>query len=413
MIQIRRQLPVHSPLPLRAVIAGLEGLATGGEIARRSVADALADRFGPAEILLTDSGTTALTLALRAVALEWPSRPVALPAYSCYDVATAAVGAEAAVLLYDVVPETLSPDPGSLRETLERGVSAVVVAHLYGIPMDMEVAEDLTAQAGIPLIEDAAQAAGARHGGRLLGTIGDLVVLSFGRGKGVTGCGGGALLARGEPGRSWIRDVARTLPAGKTRGWGRLPLLMGQKVFGRPSLYGVPSSFPFLDLGETVYRDPSPPGVMSDLSAGVLSVTLPLDADGEHVSGRRAIASRWRSVVGQAEGLTAVMPLPGSEPGYLRFPVLATGEAAGRLRGAEARSLGVMPGYPEPLDRLPALAGLQRNPSAAHPGARTLAERLFTLPTHGLLEPADRRRIEDLVGGGVEDLAAEGRQAGQ
>ncbi len=76
--------------------------------------------FHPQHAVLTDSGTTALTLAIRAAQRIRPG-PVSLPAYCCYDLATAADGAGADVLLYDLDPLTLGPDWSSFERTLGRG----------------------------------------------------------------------------------------------------------------------------------------------------------------------------------------------------------------------------------------------------------------------------------------------------
>jgi dTDP-4-amino-4,6-dideoxygalactose transaminase len=85
---------------------------------------------------------------------------VALPGYTCYDVATAAVGADARILLYDLDPETLAPDWGSLERTLEAGAGVVVLAPLYGYPFDWSAGEALAARHDAILVEDAAQGAG-------------------------------------------------------------------------------------------------------------------------------------------------------------------------------------------------------------------------------------------------------------
>jgi len=83
--------------------------------------------------ILTDSGTSALRLALSAAA-DAGRLPVAMPAYSCYDLATAAIGADVPVLLYDLDPLTLEPDEASLTQALEAGARTLVVAHLFGRP---------------------------------------------------------------------------------------------------------------------------------------------------------------------------------------------------------------------------------------------------------------------------------------
>lgn len=393
---IRRQLAVHSPLPPRALLSGVAAALTGGRAALRGVTETLGKRHGARGVLLTDSGTSALTLAFRAVAGEHPGRPVALPAYCCYDVATAAAGAEVPVLLYDLEPETLGPDPDSLREAVDAGAAAIVVAHLYGVPVDLSPVLDLAAEAGVPVVEDAAQAAGATYRGRALGSFGSVSVLSFGRGKGTTGGGGGALLAHDERGAEWVRRASAVLPERRARGLRRLPGLVGQWLFGRPELYGIPAALPFLHLGETVYRDPSPPGRMSALSAGTLAVTL--GEQEAELDARRAHASRLAGIVASLDGVVTVRPPRRSTPGHLRLPVLAEGLLADRLAGDEARRAGVARGYPRPLDRLAAMEDLCLNRATARPGAEELSTRLFTLPVHSRLDDAGLRRLEAVLG---------------
>ena len=102
----------------------------GGTDARQRVAGLLASRHGARRVLLLNSGTSALTLAMRAAGA---GSIVALPAWCCYDVATAALGAGARVVHYDVDPATLTPDLASLRGALRQGATSVVVAALYGL----------------------------------------------------------------------------------------------------------------------------------------------------------------------------------------------------------------------------------------------------------------------------------------
>jgi len=234
----RRQLPAYSPLPLRAVVAGAAGLLSGPGSARAFVTATLARNYGSDDVLLTDSGTGALTLAIGASLAGQPGASVALPAYGCYDLATAADGAGSPVLLYDLDPATLAPDLASLRRALERGARAVVLAHWYGIPVDPESVSAAGA-AGVTVIEDAAQGAGAAWRGRQLGSFGDLAVLSFGRGKGNTAGRGGALVAHGAPGSA---AFARAHPqvARARRGAQECVQLKAQWLLGRSALYAVP-----------------------------------------------------------------------------------------------------------------------------------------------------------------------------
>ncbi len=192
-MHIRRQLTVASPLTA-AQIMGAARDAIAGRDLRASVRASLAGIFEAENVLLTDSGTSALVLALQMFAR--PLAPIAMPAYACVDLIAAARRANVRVRFFDVDPQTLSPDMDSLQRVLEEGVSAVVVAHLYGFPADMPAVVKVAHDAGVPVIEDAAQHASATIAGRPAGSFGDVTVLSFGRGKGTTSGRGGALTRR-------------------------------------------------------------------------------------------------------------------------------------------------------------------------------------------------------------------------
>ncbi len=384
----RRQLPAYSPLPFRAVVAGLRGLWSKGETARRSLEAALTHDFGASAALLTDSGTSALQLAIRVCLEGSPGAAVAMPAYACYDLATAADGAGAPVVLYDVDPTTLAPDLASLRRAVEQGARAIVLVHLYGIPVDPE---PVRAAAGtrVLLIEDAAQGAGASLRGRPLGSFGDLAVLSFGRGKGMTAGRGGALLGRGEPGRELLtRARGLVLPA--ARGAKEAVQLLAQWLLGRPWLYAIPASVPFLRLGDTVYHAPARPRGLSAVGASALSVTRSLAAPEAAV--RRARGRRLLARVGRAGRAVAIGP--GAEPGYLRLPIAAAPKVRARAEAPRARALGIMPGYPLALCDLPGFAARVLQTGERFEGARAAAASLVTLPVHSLLNDADLAALE-------------------
>ncbi len=396
MPSLRVLPPVHSPVTLAGVASGIGALAGGAARARAAVTAALGERFGCRDLLLTDSGTSALALALGAGAQRAPG-PVALPAYSCYDIATAADGAGVQGLLYDLDPATLGPDLGTLGAALEQGARTVVVAHLYGIPVDLAAARSLAGRYDALLIEDAAQGAGAAYGGRPLGSLGSLGVLSFGRGKGVTSGRGGALLANDDAGvaaLAAVRDRPRPARTAATE-----PIaLLAQWLLARPSLYAIPASLPFLGLGETVYRRPREPRGMSPFALGVLRRTL-ASTDREAAS-RRAHAERLLARTSTAGTGFEPMRMPaGGVPGYLRLPVLAPDASRARRSSRTARRLGIMPGYPGTLAELPGFGARVLNGSGGFPGARRLAASLVTLPTHGLLSERDLGALEAWIGG--------------
>ncbi len=391
-MKLRQQLPVYSPISFSSVLTGAGACISGkGNHARDAVRATIAAEFAPHDLVLTNSGTSALTLAILSVCEQKGRRLVALPAYGCYDVATAADGADVEVVLYDLRPDTLSPDLHSLKAALEQKPAAVVLVHLYGVPIDFDVIRSLIENHGVLVIEDAAQGQGASFRGRALGALGSLSILSFGRGKGVTGGSGGALLANDESGMTALRNTRLQLDPGK-RGFGNLVGAAAQWFLARPSLYGIPASLPFLRLGETIYKPPYPALGMPDTAAGVLARTWSLaqkEAETRTTNGARLLES-----VTAYEGMQPTSVPPASKAGYLRFPVVVENRLREFFDSASARKLGIVPGYPSSLADLPGFTHRCVNGDQAFPAARTLATRLFTLPTHGMLGDKDVRQIQ-------------------
>jgi dTDP-4-amino-4,6-dideoxygalactose transaminase len=339
---------------------------------------ALIRRFHAHSVALTDSGTSALVLALRLAA--GPSGTVAYPAYVCADLIAAARFVGVRVRLYDVNPQTLSPDLDSLRRVAAEGVDAIVVANLYGFPVDILAVRAIAAEHGITVIEDAAQHAGATVHGKVSGSFGDLTVLSFGRGKGMTAGSGGALLAISDRWLHPVEDIAGAL-ATPARGAAPLIATTAAWILGRPWLYAAPSSIPALHLGETVYHDAHDPHPLSRAATALLATTL-IDAE-HHIELRRQHATVLRAAAVESARLRAVTAIQGGVPGYLRFPIVTANEPT------PAPALGIVRGYPRPLNEQPELQPILLPSSDTFPGAATLAAKLLTIPTHHLVTPRD------------------------
>ena len=387
----RRQLPVYSPIGLRALGAGLTAAARNGAAARTDVLDVLHDRYPGADVILTDSGTSALALALRAV-----GGSAAIPAYCCFDIATACDAAGIEPILYDLDPDTLAPDPESLRRALNAGARSVVVAHLFGVPVPMAPVRVAAAAAGAAVIEDAAQGSGASIDDRPLGGFGDLGILSFGRGKGVTGGGGGALLVNADRYREAGRALGGGLRAPARFRPSKIIGTAAQWMLARPEIYGLPASLPFLGLGSTIYRRPWAPAGISAFSLGILRHTL--RAEAMEAERRRSNAECLRDILSRAGA--AALPRASDDAsavraGYLRLPVLA--EADSRMRSTHAQALGILPSYPESLVDLEGFRERVINPADDFTGSRRLARSLVTFPTHSRLQAGDFAAIERLL----------------
>lgn len=366
--------PVYSPVSAGAILAGMRAAARADHGAAHRVARELEAFHGSGRAVLTDSGTTALTLAMKWCIASTGRRRIALPAFCCYDLVTALHGAGAEPVFFDLDPATLGPDWGSFSRALAERPAAVVVAHLYGLPVDMVRVLEMTEGSGIGVIEDAAQGSGGTLHRRPLGSFGHLAVLSFGRGKGVTGGRGGALLVNaGWRGGS---DDSGLLPG--VRGTAEFVPLVAQWLLARPALYRIPAGLSFLGLGETVYREPAPLRRISGLSAAVVEISW------RHREAE--ITRRHRNAATLLAGSSipgVIAPIAGASPGWLRLPFIEPEPSR-----PVARALGVMPSYPIPLCELPIL---RRPKTGAFPGATLLAAKLRTLPTHS------RSRAEALI----------------
>lgn len=387
----RRQLPAWSPVTIGALAAG--AFTSRGD--RRPIASLDArvrSEYGSSRVQLTESGTAALALAMLAAAPEGSRPRVAMPAWACYDLMTAADIADAEVILYDLDPGTLAPASLSFADALARRPSSVVVAHWFGIPVTLEPLLAATRDAGATFIEDAAQGVAGRLGERPLGALGDFGILSFGRGKGRTGGLGGALLANNAASMARLQRVRhRVAPAdpGK-RG---LLALAAQWAAGRPWVYAIPSSIRSLRLGETIYRPPTPICEMPGWAAAVVG-SLWLRSTRE-AAVRHAVAARWERLLASHTSVRTFTEGVRTVAGWLRYPLLVNDATA--LLDADARRLGVMPGYRRLLADLPLAPG--RLVSAGPwPGAAELASRLRTLPTHSLLRSSDVTAIVQLLG---------------
>jgi perosamine synthetase len=391
---IRRQLSVASPISPTALIRALIESARPGSEALGRARSLIAAKFGSSGVALTDSGTSALVLALRLVAR--PGDVVGFPGYACVDLASAARFAGVGACAYDIDPATLSPDLESVERLLCRGPRAVVVAHLFGYPADVPAVRRLAAAHGVPVIEDAAQAAGATLEGKRLGSLGDLSVLSFGRGKGLCAGGGGALLGFDE---RWAKAVDSIRLSRPGRGWSGLAKTGIQWALGRPSLYALPSVLPWLHLGEMIYHEAHQPRPLPIGSGDLLRSALELEP--HDVTWRRTVAKTLTDAAATAEQLDPVISIPGGAPSYLRFAV----RDRGGLRNA-SRVLGVIRPYPlavaEQDEMRPALVP----DGPATPGALELARSLYTLPTHRFVGRRDLMALEQWLQAATQGRAS-------
>ena len=140
------------------------------------------------------NGTAAIELALRACGAG-PGTEVVTVAHTFIATVEAIAATGATPVLVDIDPVTRTIDPAALRAALGRHTVAVVPVHLYGRPADMDAIREACAPRGVAVVEDAAQAHGARLGERRAGALGTAGCFSFYPTKNLAAMGdGGAVL---------------------------------------------------------------------------------------------------------------------------------------------------------------------------------------------------------------------------
>jgi dTDP-4-amino-4,6-dideoxygalactose transaminase len=177
-----------------------------------SVAQAAGRRHGVALV----NGTAALHLALVAAGVR-PGALVIVPDFTFAATANAVYHGGATPYFVDVRADTWSLDPDLVEAALadrSSPVAAVIAVHTLGTPADMDSLARLCADAGVPLVEDAAGALGARYKGRPVGSLGDAAMFSFNGNKTVTAGGGGVIVTDREDWAARMRTLSTQARSG-------------------------------------------------------------------------------------------------------------------------------------------------------------------------------------------------------
>ena len=130
-------------------------------------------QWGVASALAVNSGSSALRLALAMLGIA-AGREVILPAFTFIATAYAVSDAGLIPVFVDVDPKTFTIDPAAVRAAITRKTAAIIPVHLYGQMADMQPIMEIANAHGLFVIEDAAQAHGAKYKGRPVGSIGDM-----------------------------------------------------------------------------------------------------------------------------------------------------------------------------------------------------------------------------------------------
>jgi dTDP-4-amino-4,6-dideoxygalactose transaminase len=176
------------------------------------VRDTICRYLGREYCFLVGRGTTAIHLALKAVARQAGPGEVILPTVCCPSLAQMVIYAGFKPVFADVSADTFALDADSFRAKITADTKAVLPVHIFGYAAAMSEICDLARERGIFVIEDAAQSLGGNCDGKKMGSHGDFSILSFGGEKILDAGAGGALVTDDARLATIIDDEIKTLP---------------------------------------------------------------------------------------------------------------------------------------------------------------------------------------------------------
>src|SRR5204862_5588260 len=241
----------------------------------------LAAMLGVRHAIAVSSGTDAVLLALMALDIK-AGDEVVTTTYSFFATAGAVVRLGARPVLVDIDPVTFNIDPAQAIAAMTPRTKAIVPVHLFGLSADLDPLIDAGHRAGVPILEDAAQAMGATYRSRTVGGIGAMGCFSFFPSKNLGALGDAGLLTTNDD------DLARRARLLRTHGM-------------QPKYYHHVVGANFR---------------MDALQAAVLRVKAPHLA--AWTEGRRANAARYRTLF-RGAGLETAIALPEEPPDRLHI----------------------------------------------------------------------------------------------
>ncbi len=176
----------------------------------------LSERFGTTSALCMPMARVGIYFAIKA--LIQPGQKVILSPYTIAEVVNMVVCAGGVPVFADIERTTCNIDRAEVERLIDDDTGAVLVTHFYGLTCDVEGIVALCSQRGIPVVEDAAQAFGAKVGDAYAGSIGTVGVFSFGLYKNISSFLGGALISNDDALIARISDEIESLPSQSRRG---------------------------------------------------------------------------------------------------------------------------------------------------------------------------------------------------
>jgi dTDP-4-amino-4,6-dideoxygalactose transaminase len=325
--------------------------------------------LGVAHAVGVSSGTDALLLALMALGIG-PGDEVVTSTYSFFATAGAIARVGAKPVLVDIDPVTYNIDPAGVAAAITPRTRAIMPVHLYGQSADLDSLADVAGRAGVPVIEDAAQAIGALYKGRIIGGIGRAGCFSFFPSKNLGAFGDGGLVTTNDG----------TLAA----------------ELRRMRVHGADRQYFHQVIGGNFRLDA--------LQAAVLRVKLPYLPG--WTEGRRRNAARYAELFAE-HGLTGRVTLPAEAPGcyhiYNQFVVRVPNRDAVKAH-LESRHVGCAIYYPVPFHEQACFAYLGHR-AGEFPHAERAARETLAIPVYGELTAEQQRYVVAVIAEALDRAA--------
>lgn len=311
----------------------------------------------------TSNGTTAIHLALVSLGIG-PGDEVIMPSFTMIASANCVSYTGAKVVLVDSEPDTWNPDVSQIERKVSPRTKAIMPVHLYGHPTDMDPVIEIARRHDLYVIEDAAEAHGAKYKGRMVGTMGDISCFSFYANKIITTGEGGMLLTDN-------KEIAQ-----------KASLL-------RDQAFDPNRRFLHRFIGFN-YR-------MTNMQAA-LGVAQ-LERIDDFVSARRENAARYNAALKGILGIQLPAEAPWAKNVYWMYSILVKGQAK-VSRDALSKHLDDEYGIETrpffmPVHQQPAYSGLVGDES--YPVAESLAEEGMNLPSSNGLKQEQIRYVTDAI----------------
>jgi len=284
----------------------------------------LAEMYGLKHVFLFESARVALFTALRAYA-----RPgkVLMPAYNCIVVPEAVQFAGYQPEFVDIDPDSLNMEADSLEKAITADTTAVLATHLFGIPCALEETIRVAREHHLLVIEDAAPALGAEYHGKLAGSFGDAVIISFQATKVISGEAGGALLTNQD---ELAEKITRLLPdqAPDGNSWKLYTKAAARKLATAAWFYPITHQAYRLLKNEQMFEIVTPQTEMqkgffqrcSPFSSGL--VMAQLDRLPWNLERRRRLAQIYQEKLSSQTNARLIRIVPDSSPAWIQFPVI-------------------------------------------------------------------------------------------